>query len=201
MSAWTSSDFSPSSLTTVAGFDVRGAATALEVSQPGCVAARLIRIGSAEWRPATMDSQVWPRHVDSEMERACNGVNLIPSLDLLAHTGKDVCIVAFEFPAGLIQELASTFGLPTGSGPRLNKTEWRLLGYDIVDIRTQTSAIYSFEWSPKEWSNLVSVFGGEFNAYGLVDREVAISQCGVFDRQIPEHAPFAPCAVWMRLPK
>jgi len=39
-----------------------------------------------------------------------------------------------------------------------------------------------------------------FNRYGLIDDfKKATSICGVFDDIIPEHYPFMPCGIWLKL--
>lgn len=203
ITTWSSALLSNSFESRNAGFDVRAPARLLNSEPLGLVMGKLIRIDQFEWRPATIDSEVWPRVVDAGRLDQCNGVNLFPSLDQASEAAKespDACIVAFEFPTDLLERISKTFGLSPGSG-RLSGAapNWELLGYDVVDIRTQSSGFYSFEWDRAEWIEMVGSDDLKLNSHGLLASEAsAVAHSVKFDQRVPSHAPFAPCAIWRK---
>jgi hypothetical protein len=199
--SWTSAGLLPGFERKVAGYDARHAVAAIEVQPPGLVAAKLIDIETRRWCPAAIDPAVWPRIAAGEREADCNGLNLFPTLSMANEVlglEPDGVLVAFDFPSGLIESVATTFGLNALTEAEITSS-WKFLGYDIVDIRTQSSAMYSFDWTRDEWIAICESVKFAFNRFGLVQEEaLAISQATEFDEKVREHAPFAPCGVWIR---
>lgn len=195
---WTAKELAPSFRRAVVGYDVRPQLARLVVHPPGLAMATRIAIGREEWKPATIDSDRWPSLIGSAASPHCNGLNLVPTAaqaSALARQGEKGIVVAFDFPATLVDTVAATFGLDLG--PAESKPQWDLLGYDIVDIRTQSSALYSFDWNRDEWIKLGQALGFRLNSFGLIDAEaVAIAESISFDQRVAEHAPFAPCGIW-----
>lgn len=196
---WASVGLTPGFQKRVAGFDARTSIAPIEIQPPGIAAAKLIGIGTQRWRPATIEPQVWPRIASDARLSDCNGLNLFPTLRSAGNavtSDTQGVLVAFEFPSGLIESVATTFGLDARPAAE-SRASWKFLGYDIVDIRTQSSAMYSFDWSRDEWIELAESMKFTFNQFGLVQEEsVAIAQAVAFDEKVREHAPFAPCGVW-----
>lgn len=198
MTAWTAADLKGAFERRVAGFDVRARPHALESEPTGLFGAKSIRINGCEWRPATIEASVWEREANSDQQERCNGLNLFPSLDLaqeVAGAGATSCVVAFDFPATLLNAISETFGLirPLGTTP----ADWELLGFDVVDVRTQSSAFYSFDWGRREWLDLIALVGTEVNTFGLITGAQRAAELAMeFDRRVSAHAPFAPCGVW-----
>lgn len=183
----------------VAGFDVRARPYALESDPPGLFGAKSIRVNGCVWKPATIEASAWQREASVEQQEWCNGINLFPSLDLaqeVAGAHAKSCVVAFDFPAALLEAIAETFGLARPLGTPLDG--WTCLGFDVVDVRTQSSAFYSFDWNRREWLDLMALVGSEANSFGLVaSAQRATELASEFDRRVSAHAPFAPCGVWL----
>lgn len=154
--------------------------------------------------PATIDNQVWPEIDDKyEIDSQCNGFNLYDNLDdeiQRKAQHEDVILVAFDIPTELADGLYSTFGLlpiPLETVPK--EHELSFLGYDIVDIRTQNSAIYSFNWTEDEIKTIFQKLSISLNTCGLVHSVVdALRISSDFDKMIPEHSPFVPCGIWIK---
>jgi hypothetical protein len=152
--------------------------------------------------PATIDNQVWPRQTNKDALLVENGFNLFDGpLEMIDRVQllQDSVLVAFDFPVALVNSLASTFGIvPLPIDLLLADESWTFLGYDIVDVRTQCSGIYSFEWTEMEFADICKRISLTLNSAGLVDDESLAIQAAVsFDLLVNEHAPFAPCGVWI----
>lgn len=150
---------------------------------------------------ATLDNQIWPQVEFPNFSGDSNGFNLFDSLEECEHfTYKSKSLLAaFELPMALIDLLSSTFGVVASSFD-LNATRsgWIFLGYDVVDIRTQSSAIHSFASSEIEFDNLLVKIKSNLNLYSLIINESESIEASIaFDYLLPEHAPFAPCGIWI----
>ncbi|MCI5209352.1 MAG: hypothetical protein D3910_11285 [Candidatus Electrothrix sp. ATG2] len=164
----------------------------------------LIAIELKNKLPATIDNQIWPKYENKyEFDAQFNGFNLLDQVDaeveeLVAQHG--MLLVAFDIPTELAKSLKATFGLiphPLDSLP--DEHGWRMLGFDIVDIRTQSSAFYSFSWTQVELRSIFQETALKINSYGIISSESeALKLSLYFDKIIPEHAPFFPCGVWVR---
>lgn len=115
---------------------------------------------------------------------------------------KEAMVVAFDLPLSLAEEInnknfsASTLSIELVSV----KNEWKLLGYDVADAVRQYSAFYGFDWDKDELDGILISTAVKLNEYGIVDdQNSAIKLAIFFDKLIPEHAPFAPCGVWLKL--
>jgi hypothetical protein len=152
--------------------------------------------------PATIDNQMWPRQAIENSRLEENGFNLFdgPLEKIYAvQPPQDSILVAFDLPVVLVSTLASTFGMvPLPIGQLAAKGSWKFLGYDVVDPRTQSSGFYSFDWTKTEFASMCNRLSLGLNAGGLVDDELlAIKAAVSFDLLVSEHAPFAPCGVWI----
>jgi hypothetical protein len=115
---------------------------------------------------------------------------------------KEAVVVAFDLPLSLAEEInnknfsASTLSIELVSV----KSEWKFLGYDVADAVRQYSAFYGFDWNKEEFDGIVKSTAVKLNEYGIVDdQESATKLAIVFDKLIPEHSPFAPCGVWLKI--
>lgn len=199
MTGWSSRQLQRGFDRTVVGFDSRARVDPLRVDSLGIVVGRSIQLGGERWVPSTIDSEVWSRTAGEDLLKETNGLNLFPSTQLVgkAAHGNDVALIAFDLPRHLVEEIATTFGL--NQSAQFSPDEWEFLGFDIVDPRTQSSALYSFEWSRDEMIKHVSALNYSLNGFGLVsDEEQAIRFAIASDKEVPEHAPFAPCGVWRK---
>lgn len=183
----------------VIGFDLRDISIDFESFQHKDVVA----IDLANELPATIDNQVWAEYGNKhEIDAQCNGFNLLDQIDAEVEelaAQKLSLLVAFDIPNELAELLEATFGLEPLSLDLLSEDHgWHFLGFDVVDIRTQCSAFYSFSWSQKEWRNIVQETALKINSCGIIPSEAeALNISLYFDKIIPEHAPFSPCGVWV----
>ncbi len=152
--------------------------------------------------PATIDNQIWPRHMVDHASLDENGFNLFdgPLEKITAVQPRiDSVLVAFDLPEIFVDALAATFGIvPLPVNLLSASRAWIFLGFDVVDARTQSSGIYSFDWTEEEFACIIKKLSLQLNKNGLVDNEVnAINAAIFFDLIVKEHAPFAPCGVWV----
>ena len=153
---------------------------------------------------ATIDSQIWPQFEQiDELIFQCNGFNLFDQLnDGIKNMSlkKEALLVAFDMPLDLVNLLSSTFGLiPQMVEIVKDDNDWHIVGFDVVDFRTQCSAIYSFDQSRLEKEEVIRKFSFQLNSYGLVQNELdAIDVACAFDKTVPDHSPFSPCGVWVK---
>lgn len=184
MRNWSARELFPGYVRSIAGFDFR-------------------RWSAAEKNIPTIDAEVWPRTSVTGATTDQNGLNLFDHAIQAGSTVPANSIqAAFDFPQELISALASTFGIvPVPIDEIKSAGRWGFLGFDIVDVRTQSSAFYSFDWSPPELQDLFAQLSLVMNVSGLVEDEtVAIRASAEFDSVVKEHAPFAPCGVWVQHP-
>jgi hypothetical protein len=150
----------------------------------------------------TIDPELWPQHEPDKYEHDRNGLNLInDSSNGLCDSSQPstAVLVAFDIPSTLFEQLAGTFGLR-----RINESQifasprWECVGFDVVDFRTQSSALYSFDFTKQQEDQLRRILPFPLNQHGLIsDEGSAISACEPFDLAVPDHAPFSPCGVWL----
>lgn len=155
-----------------------------------------IRIKNYSNAPNTLSSEIWPRHEfleDISLGLETNGLNLLNSCGNVSDLLETSELVAFDIPAQLADSISQTFGLkPSEQAEVPAQGGWQFLGFDIVDPRTQSSAIYDFS---DYGSIIASVLK---NKYGLIDDiSQSIKLSIEFDCAIKEHAPFVPCGVWV----
>ena len=178
-------------------------ASSLILGYPRYIVGFDFRIGKQDQDtfPATIDNQVWPRQTISPALDE-NGFNLFdgPLKKITAAQHQiDSVLVAFDLPVIFVDTLAATFGIVPLSVNLLSANRaWTFLGFDIVDARTQSSGIYSFDWVEEEFTLIIKKLSLQLNKHGLVGNEAnAIKAAIFFDSLVKEHAPFAPCGVWV----
>ena len=198
MSAWSTTNLQVGYPRSIVGFDLR-VSEGRRVEVVGHVSSDTHLPSSAI---VTIDPEVWKRNAEYKTEDDRNGFNLIdgPVENLLSGvSASDALLVAFDLPVSLINELTSTFGLRAIAIERVSSNpRWRRVGFDVVDIRTESSAFHSFEWQGDELAALLDRVSNGLNRWGLLDSEAAaITICGRADSMNPTHAPFAPCGIWL----
>ena len=197
MSAWSAASLKARYRRALVGFDLR--VPSIPVLQP-------LKIRNPSGleitsKTMTLDPELWGLADGATYDADRNGVNLIdqPSEDLF--DGKaplGAVLVAFDIPHSLFAELARTFGFRDLHQDGLPHKPWKFLGFDVADIRTQSSALYSFDLTEAEQGELRKSVPFPLNEHGLLNRDSdAIAMCVKSDVVIPGHAPFAPCGVWM----
>jgi hypothetical protein len=115
---------------------------------------------------------------------------------------EDAAILAFDLPLSLAEEINNkNFSALTLSIELVSeKLNWKCLGYDVADAIRQYSAFYGFDWEQEEFDGILKSESIELNEYGIIsDQQSAINAAIFFDKLIPEHAPFAPCGVWLEI--
>lgn len=151
---------------------------------------------------ATIDNEIWPEKINEHLTAYQHGLNLLdrPFEKIEGFEFQmDLVHVAFDLPIKLAKTLVSTFGVDIYSIEIIKNKNWKFFGYDIIDARTQCSGMYSFDWSGKEFVDILNQLSLKLNDYGLVDDEsCAIKSAIHFDSIIKEHAPFSPCGIWVR---
>jgi hypothetical protein len=151
------------------------------------------------------DEHVRYEDIYDELQDCINGLNLFfvePStINQLGMPG-DARVIAFDLPDELVQCLLHGNVSPPYPLPKIDlKNEWDFIGFDVVDPITQTSAFHGFTPSiPVE--RLIGDAELSFNSHGLLDDiEVALKVAIFCSENIPEHAPFSPCGIWLKKTK
>ncbi len=150
----------------------------------------------------TINSGVWPSLINYDVSGAHNGFDLMdntPSQLDKSGLAQDAVCVAFDLPESLVQKLALIHGIAAQPMDEVHKSGcYHFCGFDIVDIRTTSSFFYSFNWETAEITEILNKNNLRLNSWGIIDDEAdAIKAACAFDKIIPEHAPFAPCGVWL----
>jgi len=153
--------------------------------------------------PATLDNLIWTRPSwIEEKDGFLNGLNLFDYTTferLIDRPTLGYVIVAFDLPRGLVDKIQSTFQPDNRPIEDLIKNNWIFLGYDVIDVYTQSSGLYSFNWSDLEFSSLIERTPSGLNKQGLIDDVLAAIKASIYlDSFIEGHAPFAPCGVWVK---
>jgi len=170
---------------------MRWSSETLQAGYARCVVGFDARQPRTEQSPASLSPVAWQR---AELDQAddgsfANGFNLFIAVEPLLALHGGIQVVAFDLPMSLTDVVLSTFGLCPLPLPSLN--EWSFLGFDIVDPRTQSSAIYDF--------SMAAAHEIRMNENGLIEDEVSAIKAAVLaESMIPEHAPFCPCGVWVK---
>jgi hypothetical protein len=114
----------------------------------------------------------------------------------------DGCIVAFDLPVDYLAYLAKGNVSNPPSLPITSlDSNWHFMGFDVVDPRTQSSALNEFEL-PKHVLSEGGADHGQLslNDHGLIVRpEEALRAAIFFDEKFPEHRPFVPCGIWLKV--
>ena len=197
MTTWSATSLGPKYKRALIGFDFRlpiaPVLQALKLRNPSTL--------ERQTKAATIDPGLWQRADAQKYDAESNGLNLIgvPAKELYEGiVSAEAVMVSFDIPATLFSHLVETFGLTNLDADKVFlNPRWKHLGFDIADIRTQSSALYSFDLSHDEQDSLRRVVPFPLNDWGLLNQDSdAISACAHFDVVIPGHAPFAPCGVW-----
>lgn len=155
-----------------------------------------LRIRDEGNSPKTLSPEVWERHAclqDITFDHEINGLNLLVSCEDVIKFAEVAKLVAFDIPSQLADSISHTFGLrPLEQIDTPVQGNWKFLGFDIVDPRTQSSALHDFPGCDASIDSVAK------NKSGLIDD---ISQSIILsiesDRVFKEHAPFVPCGVWV----
>jgi hypothetical protein len=109
-------------------------------------------------------------------------------------------IVAFDLPVSLVDYLLNcNIVSPQPLSIELNIDEWKFMGFDIVDAYFQYSAFHGFNWATSTAGELEEKFNFPLNDVELIANDrVALRAAEFFDGLIEQHAPFAPCGIWLK---
>jgi len=164
--------------------------------------------------PLVLDPQVWPSIFDQDEavqnvsgKAIRNGYNLLFDLkgDAFVRSGIEnemSAAVAFDIDATTYQSLRITFGEGWnklgGTSQDLLEANWVLMGFDVIDPRTQLSGLFGFDFSPQEQARIENATRTAISVFGLLTQlENARAVSTLLDSLIPEHSPFCPCGVWL----
>jgi hypothetical protein len=93
--------------------------------------------------------------------------------------------------------MCESFGLQYSLSESSNiipRKDFIFLGYDIVDLWTQSS--YLFQFKKKK------VDSNANNEVKLIESSIlAVNICKIADKSYPDYSPFQPIGVWMSLEK
>lgn len=147
----------------------------------------------------TIDMERWK---DFDKKYSCmelNGLNLLYSDSQFLDD--DFCLVAFDIPSEIARKLSVTFGLkPFSFNKHIDSKEWIFIGFDIVDIYTQVSILYSFDGTiSNKLNKILRSKHIILNKYGILqDQLESIELSQVANELVPQHAPFIPCGIWLK---
>lgn len=194
------------SLRKVLGFDVRASLSKLiDDMQHGPVSSGL----NESLCRLTIDGELWPSLVQRDEEHdepQLNGYNLFSelSVNVLAKIAQEeqALRAAFDIAASAYASLQGTFGAGWNRSGATSKDlleqRWVLLGFDVVDPRTQLSGLHSFDFSPVERAQVEVTARPAANVFGLLGTLCsAEASAFVLNNIVPDHAPFFACGVWV----
>jgi len=112
----------------------------------------------------------------------------------------DALIVAFDLPRAYVDSAAEdNVSVPPSLQAFERPANWRLLGFDVVDPRTQTSVLDMLR--RHEVRNAPRTHGCR-NLHGLFDTaEEALETLPCLEKMVPEHKPLQLCGVWLKHPR
>lgn len=107
-------------------------------------------------------------------------------------------VIAFDLPTPYVEATArGNVSVPPMLPWFEEPDNWTFLGFDVVDPRTQMSAVNSYLAECGFCHNAVEN-SIRVNEFGLIDSiEVAESASSKFEKKYFEHAPWIPCGVWL----
>lgn len=135
----------------------------------------------------------------------CNGIELsginlfivdpskIPTLEI-PENGR---IIAFDLPTSfVISAQKSNVSVPLMLPWFEEMTEWKFLGFDLMDVRTQLSALELYVLD--EGAQILDM-PIEVNEYGLIENVRDAERFShLLNNKYSEHAPFIPAGVWLK---
>ena len=102
-------------------------------------------------------------------------------------------LVAFDAPGAIVEYMCDAFGMQESLGAvskEILASEYGLIGYDVVDLWTQSSRLTEFDGVP--------VPASLRNEYGLISSEaVAMGLCDKADVLFPDGCPHQCVGVWI----
>jgi hypothetical protein len=107
-------------------------------------------------------------------------------------------IVAFDLEEKVIKASKNrSYSVLDPLPEKVDLAEWFFLGFDIVDIVTQTSALYGFDG--EVFRTFLDNHHCVLNQYGLFnDQDQTKMLIKSFDLLFPEHAPFSCAGIWLK---
>ena len=165
--------------------------------------------GSKQSGPISIDPNVWPSAREVAHDLLCaaygveqiievsNGLNLaITPPQTPAPTG--FVWAGFDAPSEIVSRVSDSFGMQhsiNSTSAGLSSAEFTRLGFDVVDIWTQRTALHpsaTFEATLKS-AEL------QLNKFGLHESAAAAAQsCRLADSRSPGSAPFQVVGVWIK---
>lgn len=152
----------------------------------------------------SLDPTIWPSCRDinqalylniyeiKNISDISNGLNLAVLLPKkLAPTGYTWAM--FDAPENIVQYMCKSFGLQysiSENSNRISKNIFTFLGYDIVDLWTQSSYLFQF--------GATGVKPEYYNKFTLISSAVLAKKiCKIADEFLPDYSPFQPIGIWV----
>jgi hypothetical protein len=148
----------------------------------------------------SFDPQIWPsmREIDENLFSKVYGVNKISDVSnglnlsvRVPHNSipDEYLLVCFDAPREIVAYMASSFGLQ-GSLQEPDNTRFTLIGYDVVDLWTQSTSLFCGDELASRWRNR--------NDWNLIDKLVwAKEACRDADNEYPGDYPHQAVGIWI----
>lgn len=149
------------------------------------------------------DASVRYEELNEQHQNALTGLNLFhidPSKIPFLTIPTNGRVIAFDLPTEFVIYLSNgNVSNPQPLPLAWSDKDWQFMGFDIVDAITQTSALHGFDWPISDLRKVAEKLRLQFNSHGLIiDENAAIKVAKFFDDLFEEHAPFAPCGIWLK---
>lgn len=121
-----------------------------------------------------------------------NGLNLAVFLpNKSAPTGYTWAI--FDAPENIVRYMCDSFGLQYSLNEysdKIPKDLFTFLGYDIIDLWTQSSYLFQFRATGIKYRN--------YNNFRLISSAILAKKiCKIADKSLPDYSPFQPVGIWV----
>lgn len=148
------------------------------------------------------DSIRYEDFIDQHQD-ALSGVNMFaldPSDPPISPIPGDAMVVAYDLPVDFVRCLQKgKVSIPPEIQDIPPRGNWCFKGFDIVDVRTQTSALNGFDLTSRVLQQMLRKCSVRRNVSGLIhDWNAAVRAAMQFDRIYSEHVPFMPSGVWQK---
>lgn len=150
------------------------------------------------------DEGVRYEEVYDRCQNNLSGINLFPCDPATIPSvspPEEARVVAFDLPRKFVEYLSVGSVSNPSPLPCVGNSlaTWGFMGFDVVDAITQTSALYGVDRNVADLQGICGQFNFHLNSHGLIDScDTALQMAAFFDDSIAEHAPFAPCGVWLK---
>ncbi|AGW14188.1 hypothetical protein DGI_2444 [Megalodesulfovibrio gigas DSM 1382 = ATCC 19364] len=200
---WSSNQLLPSYARSIAGFDIRRFEVDIDDLRGPERSYYHERIRRTRKYPLSIDENAWPC-IEGKEDLAIQQNGLLffnlPHESLIQMASQSLCVlVAIDIPTAIAQILEVVSGVNVLPLEVVSEDQnWVMLGYDFADVINTMSALYGVFWDKDQMPTFLAKNRISLNPWGLEpEQSEAIRASLLFDEEISEHAPFAPCGVWV----